>query len=77
MLTCSFCNENDFDELGLEIHLANYCMGNQSPKLNSLAHREAAQQSVQTDGSYEWVCKECQHKNHGGKLCEVCLANRR
>ena len=47
MLTCPFCNENDFDELGLEIHLANYCMGDQSPKLNSLAYREAAQQSEQ------------------------------
>lgn len=37
MLTCPFCNETDFDELGLEIHLANYCMGDQSPKSNSLA----------------------------------------
>lgn len=40
MLICPFCNENDFDELGLELHLANWCMGDQSPKLNSLAYRE-------------------------------------
>lgn len=46
MLTCQFCKEGDFDELGLEIHLANYCMGDQTPKLNSLAYRKAARQGA-------------------------------
>jgi hypothetical protein len=45
MITCPFCNETDFDELGLEIHLACYCMGDQSPKINSLAYRQEQEES--------------------------------
>lgn len=62
MLTCPFCNENDFDELGLEIHLANYCMGDQSPKSNSLAYREAAQQSFAADMA-DAICPHCGRLN--------------
>lgn len=29
--TCEHCKEYGFDELGLEVHLENYCMGDQSP----------------------------------------------
>jgi len=39
MLRCLYCDEDDFDELGLEIHLACYCLGDQSPKLNSVLYR--------------------------------------
>lgn len=47
LLTCEFCEENDFDEIGLEIHLTNHCMGDQSPKLNSIAYRAAFDQNTE------------------------------
>lgn len=33
---CPFCGEDDFDELGLEIHIANFCKDAQS---NSIVYR--------------------------------------
>jgi len=47
MSFCPFCGEEIFDELGLEIHLANFCMSDQTPESNSLAFRVAKDQRGQ------------------------------
>jgi len=39
MLKCPYCEEDGFDDQGLEIHLSCYCMGDQSPLSNSYAYR--------------------------------------
>lgn len=48
-MKCNYCGEeDDFDEMGMEIHLASYCMADQSPLLNSVAYRNAEKEEAET-----------------------------
>ena len=55
--TCSRCEKIDFDELGLDIHLANYCEDTRSGSIASRTCKTCSQFDYGQTGEYP--CRVC------------------